>query len=313
MKVVSIIGGLGSQMFKYAFYLALRELCKDQVLIDSTCYLQSSYPYLLNEVFGIDAPDIKSLLSDEEIKAISEKHSNYIDICLRTMTARGKTDYYILGTKHTYTSPPFPLWRVFQQKALYVLHRFGIHFSFSIEDVIGGDNSYFNEYYHMSDVHFASFKKEVMDAFSFPEFNDEKNRYYSNMINNLNSVAVHVRRTDYSKVSSKIVNGGFYNRAINYVKQKNQNEKLTFFVFSDDFDWCRQNMEAIGLERDDEVVYVDWNKGKSSYIDMQLMTYCKHNIISNSSFSWWGAYLSGREDKIVCAPKGFWDNIENHF
>ena len=71
-------------------------------------------------------------------------------------------------------------------------------------------------------------------------------------------------------------------------------------IFSDDLDWCR---EHIGGKIDDlEVVYVDWNKGVDSFRDMQLMTLCKHNIIANSSFSWWGAWLGQQKGKVVIAP-----------
>ena len=64
-------------------------------------------------------------------------------------------------------------------------------------------------------------------------------------------------------------------------------------------------MDLIG--RDKEVIFVDWNKGKESYRDIQLMSLCHYNIIANSSFSWWGAWLNNHEDKVVLAPE-IWMN-----
>jgi hypothetical protein len=76
-----------------------------------------------------------------------------------------------------------------------------------------------------------------------------------------------------------------------------------FVVFSDDIDWVK---EKIPLPAD--TVFVDWNTGNNSFRDMQLMSLCSHHIIANSSFSWWGAWLGGNENKIVIAPK-MWLNV----
>ena len=67
-------------------------------------------------------------------------------------------------------------------------------------------------------------------------------------------------------------------------------------------EWCKENLVDL-IGRDKEVIFVDWNKGKESYRDIQLMSLCHYNIIANSSFSWWGAWLNNYEDKVVIAPE----------
>ena len=82
-------------------------------------------------------------------------------------------------------------------------------------------------------------------------------------------------------------------------------ENPTFFVFSNDMDWVKKNIQI-----NSRVFYIDINSGNGSYKDMQLMSNCKHNIIANSSFSWWGAWLNENKNKIVIAPKK-WINRED--
>ena len=84
-------------------------------------------------------------------------------------------------------------------------------------------------------------------------------------------------------------------------KMNNMVSPDLYSVFSDDPEWCKENLAHLFSEM--EVVYVNWNKGENSFRDMQLMTLCKHNIIANSSFSWWGAWLNQNEDKIVLTPE----------
>lgn len=72
-------------------------------------------------------------------------------------------------------------------------------------------------------------------------------------------------------------------------------------VFSNDMAWCESHLRALLPGK--EVVYVDWNKGAESYVDMRLMSLCQHNIIANSSFSWWGAWLNRNPQKVVVAPE----------
>lgn len=79
------------------------------------------------------------------------------------------------------------------------------------------------------------------------------------------------------------------------------------WVFSDDINWCKENLNLTKHT----VYYINWNKAEDSYIDMQLMSLCKHNIIPNSSFSWWGAWLNKNKSKIVLAPK-YWFTKESN-
>ena len=120
-----------------------------------------------------------------------------------------------------------------------------------------------------------------------------------------NSVCLHIRRGDflsieYMNILANIATVKYYERAIEFVQSKLIN--TFFFVFSDDIAWCKENMQL------SQVTYIDWNIGKDSYIDMYLMTFAKANIIANSTFSYWGAYLN-RNNPIVIYPKK-WINAD---
>ena len=147
--------------------------------------------------------------------------------------------------------------------------------------------------------YFEPIKNRFSEIFKFPDFSsdDKKNLEIKKMIEDSNSVAVHIRRGDYvgDPVLGDLVPIEYYERAVNIIKEKVSNPK--FYVFSDDSEWSKANLCL------DNCVYVDWNKGLDSYKDMYLMALCKHNIIPNSSFSWWGALLNKNPNKIVINPK----------
>lgn len=113
------------------------------------------------------------------------------------------------------------------------------------------------------------------------------------------AVSVHVRRGDYlDSENSDFKNVGdtdFYERAYALFSDR---KDATFVVFSDDIEWCRERLKFITHP----VTFVDWNTGRNSYKDMLLMARCHHNIIANSTFSWWGAMLNPHPDKQVIAP-----------
>ncbi len=123
------------------------------------------------------------------------------------------------------------------------------------------------------------------------------------MIEKNNSVGVHVRRGDYlNSTNSKIFeNQGveYYISAMNYVKDKIENP--LFFVFSDDIAWCKKAFYNI-----DNIIFVDGNNTAEQ--DFDMLKKCKHNIISNSTFSWWAAWLKPDNCKLLIAPHNWYKN-----
>ena len=137
--------------------------------------------------------------------------------------------------------------------------------------------------YFQSDKYFSKYRDEIIDLFNIP-----KGRI-------LNSVSVHVRRGDYLAHQDRHLcpTMYYYNRALAYVDARASIEKI--YVTSDDIPWCKENFT------DERVSFIDWE----DYDAIVLMSQCEHNIIANSSFSWWGSYLNQNEEKIVISPN-YW-------
>ena len=130
------------------------------------------------------------------------------------------------------------------------------------------------------------------------------NTYYTQYIKSTNSVSIHIRRGDYLSKDYNdlyvIHTVDYYNRAIKIINNSCTNP--TFFIFTDDMTWTKENLQG------ENIVYVEGNQGDKSYLDMYFMSLCKHNIISNSTFSWWGAWLNSNPQKIVIAPSQWTTN-----
>jgi len=157
-----------------------------------------------------------------------------------------------------------------------------------------------------STEYFADINDLLFQEFSFKTPQDKKNRDISEKIINCNSVSIHIRRGDYlnsewGKLLSVINGITYYKNSIEYIEEKITNPH--YFIFSDDIQWAKDNLKLASC------TYVDHNKDEASYIDMYLMSLCKHNIIANSTFSWWGAWLNKNKEKIVIMPDK-WINRE---
>jgi hypothetical protein len=140
---------------------------------------------------------------------------------------------------------------------------------------------------------FIQFKKFILD---------ENNTKLFDKINSTNSVSIHVRRGDYIEpmiisMYGNICTKEYYLKAIEIIQQRMSFCK--FFIFSDDILWVKENLQI------QNGIYIDYNKGKDSFIDMYLMTQCKGNIIANSTFSYWGAYLNINNSFVIYPIKWF--------
>ena len=148
-----------------------------------------------------------------------------------------------------------------------------------------------------NEKYFKKYRKEILKAFRFKENMSDKNKQLVKSIQNSNSVAVHIRRGDYLAKNSAqhVLSPHYYKLAIEYMTKRVKNPH--FYVFSDDIKWAKKNITFQHPH-----TFVEHNTGDFSYNDMRLMSLCKHNIIANSTFSWWGAWLNENPDKIVIAP-----------
>ena len=156
-----------------------------------------------------------------------------------------------------------------------------------------------------NEKYFINAKEEVIKKFDFSKEIDSTSLNLAKEMSNKESVSVHVRRGDYLNEANinlfgKVCTKSYFEKAINVM-----NEHIIaphYYIFSNDIDWVKDNL------RFDNVTYVTHNSGKNSWRDMYLMSQCKYNIVANSSFSWWGAWLSKNESNIVVSPTRFLNN-----
>jgi len=162
------------------------------------------------------------------------------------------------------------------------------------------DNTYLEGYWQ-SEKYFKDIENIIRKEFTFKDKPDAANQKIISRIKNCDSVSIHIRRGDYifDETTNKyhgVCGLDYYSNSVAMIVKKVKNPY--FFIFSDDIKWVKQN-----LHLKFPCVYVDYNIGKKDYEDMRLMSNCQHNIIANSSFSWWGAWLNQYKNKIIIAPK----------
>ncbi len=281
MLIVEIVGGLGNQMFQYAFYHKLKKYYPDnqvKIWLERFDKTYDNQGYELQNVFGINKAPI--LYNDDVSNLIDDS----VDFFSRI---RRK----IFGRKET-----FFLERIFRYDS-------------KVFNLKNNKKIYFRGLWQ-DELYFKDLRLDLLELFKFNEINlNADNLKVLKRINNSNSISIHIRRGDYisnekyNHILGGVCSYSYYKEALDLIQNKIANTSL--FIFSDDIDWVKTEFDFLSGH---DLTFVNHNKGSNSHIDMYLMSHCKHNIIANSSFSWWGAWLNMNESKIILAPEKWFKN-----
>ena len=265
MKYLILSGGLGNQMFQYAYLLSLRHKGVD-VGVDTSLY---NYTVMHN---GFELPNVFGI--EEEQYGGSRINIFWFRFLLKF---RPK----IFLAEETFDAP-----LKLENIKCYIKGEF------------------------QSEDYFKEIEEVIRKTYSFRNVS-EANIRIASKLNSLNSISVHIRRGDYVKhpLYEGICTEKYYQQAIE--KMLGKVPECKFFVFSNDACWSNtffeNNFRGVMYE------IIDINRGADSFQDMFLMSQCKHNIIANSSFSWWGAWLNSNREKIVIAPQKWMNTSEEKY
>lgn len=272
MIIVKLMGGLGNQMFQYALGRSLS--------ITNSCVLKidaSAYRTYKTHAYGLDAfSPAADTASEAECDAIRYKKCGVIELAVRKVLGRQRRRAGDYITEKSFKFDP---------------------------DILKLTGDKYLEGYWQSEKYFASIRDVLTADFTVRHGMNAANSAFHERIKGTNSVSFHIRRGDYvSDPKTNAYHGvdlkGYYRDAAALIKQKVKDPH--FFVFSDEPQWVRENFRG-----EFEFTVVDCNTGRTGHEDMRLMSACSHNIMANSSFSWWGAWLNRNPGKIVTAPKGW--------
>ena len=158
------------------------------------------------------------------------------------------------------------------------------------------DGAYLHGYWQ-SEMYFAHIADRIRSDFSFPDFTNAQNADMAARVTSDLSVSLHVRRGDYLTLNAHVLCDQAYYEAALAQLAEGLGVAPTVYVFSDDPQWAKDNL-PLPFDK----VVVDFNGPETDFEDMRLMSLCQHNIIGNSSFSWWAAWLNQNPDKRVAGP-----------
>ena len=277
MKIVNILGGLGNQMFQYAFLVALRETSGVETCYDASVF--KTYP--LHNGFELDR--------------------------LFTITARQASKDEI--KKLTYYTSSYSFWRLINHLPKRKTQISESAISLYSPSLLSNPGDYYYTGYWQDARFFDRFKDILRQEFTWKKPLEGKNQDLWNELVSSPSISVHVRRGDYlGDWRYKGICGlDYYERAISQALNLLDSTQSRFVLFSDDIPWCKDHI--VPLFQSHPYSIIDWNIGDAAWNDMRLMSACRINIIANSSFSWWAAYLNEHPDSRVIAPAR-WTNAK---
>ena len=280
--IIKISDGLGNQMFQYAFARKLQTICGNEIYLDTRFInnedifkrgkQNNTYRKCSHRIYGLEHFKITLPVADDSILW----HWNY----MRQKNCIEKIES-VLAKKHLW------IWQYRDENEV------GNRVDIGCKQL--SCPTYFIGYYF--DLNFFS----GIDTILKKEFHLKKPfRLPSNLykiLKNEDTVSIHVRRGDFVKLFWDISKSDYYRKAIQMIKERV--EHPVYLIFSDDIAWVKENMSIDG-----EKIYIS-EMGFEDYEELILMKYCRHNIIANSTFSYWAAYLNENPDKIVICP-GRW-------
>jgi hypothetical protein len=280
MITVLLRGGLGNQMFQYAFGLQLAKKYKTELLLDTV---------LLNDRFP--RKDFTYRTFDLDVFTLEPRFTKLSEISHRL---------------------PVPgAWLVADFSYMKMRTFLGLQKWINQGDVLDpnilqSDGNAFLFGYWQSEKYFEAIGDEVIKAFQFRDPLAGEAAQLAQLIRSCNSVAVCVRRGDYiTSPSARAMMGetnvDYYAQARAYIGEYVKSPR--YFVFTDDVEWCRANLDFPAT-----TVFIGKLGPKWSF-HLQLVSLCKHNIIANSTFYWWGAWLNANPTKIVIAPKRWFASL----
>lgn len=270
MIIVNLSGGLGNQMFQYAFGRKIAIKINTNLKYHYTNSLFATRRKFSLNIFNIEATQA----TNEDLKSLG----------VYTNEIFNRINYYI------HERLPFNLnSNIITEK---------IPFRFDNKYLEIGDNKYLQGYW-ANTKYFENISDKLRCEFTLKEKVDYINQKSLDLIQNCNSVSIHVRRTDYMK---HFVGEEYYYNAIQEILSKVN--MPVFFIFSDDIKWCKSYFSQFS-----NVCYIEHNTGKNSFLDLYLMSKCKHNIVGNSTFSFWASWLNTTKNKVTIFPRNNKFNI----
>ena len=272
MIIGKIIGGLGNQMFQYAFYKYLEYIKQNKIKLDLSLFKNYSLHngYELERVFNIG----EKIADKDEIERFKSKYPLFFKIENKLFNKN-----IIFGTNH------------FKENNFYINKKI---FDEKIKDFYV--EGYFQTYKYIEELDENLFEFQT-------KLNIKELELFQGEI-----VSIHIRGGDYvtskkdNNLFGNICTTEYYKKAIKYIKQNVENPE--FIIFTNDKKYAENILQGESFK------IIDWNTGENSFRDMFLMSQCKHNIIANSSFSWWGAWLNKNSSKIVIAPDKWFNDYK---
>lgn len=279
MVITKLVSGLGNQLLQYAMGRQLSLLKEVPLKLDISFFEDQNLRSFKLDHFNIQA----EIASADDIEPFQKDITTYQNL-------HQQTSFYakvyrnlepLVFPKHTKS--------YFKEATWWILE----------PEVYKTPTNVYIEGYWQHYKYFENLQPQIFEELTLKDSpNVQAKKWLSIIQNSGSSVAIHVRRGDYVTDSGAnylmgVLPVTYYKQAISYIKEKISNP--TFYFFSDDLDWVKDNIQTNAT-----TYFVD---GNLDYVDLDLMCQCKHQIIANSTFSWFGAFLNRNPEKIVIAPQ----------